>query len=321
MSNFGLLLDDRFERHLAGPWHPERPERLQAISEGLAAERLIDRCARIEAEPAPLDLLQQLHTPEYLERLKDACAHGRPYIDVPDSGICRESYDIARLAAGGVVRAARMIARGGLRGAFCAIRPPGHHAERDRSMGFCLLNNAALAAHVLCVEFGCERVLILDIDVHHGNGTQHTFDDDPAVFYASLHGHPDYLYPGTGYEDEVGSGPGRGRTLNVTLLPGTGDEEYRERFLTCVLPAIEAFRPRFVVLSVGFDAHADDPIGNLRLSDGTFSWLAERIVELADAHAEGRILSVLEGGYNLDVLRRCVPAHVRILARMRGVPG
>lgn len=314
MATTGILLEDRFRRHATGDGHPESPARLTIIAEALTAARLLDTCTRIEPLPLPDATIQFVHTHDYLTRLDAACRGCYPYIDVPDSAICPESFEIARLAAGGVVEAARRVARGDLKTAFCAVRPPGHHAEAGHSMGFCLLNNIALAACVLKQEFQLDRILIFDFDVHHCNGTQHTFEEDPSVLVISLHGHPSYLYPGTGFEEEVGSGRGRGYTVNIPFQPGATDDDYREAFSRRVVPAVARYAPQMVLVSAGFDAHEDDPLGNLSLSDQTFAWMSGEIVALAGAHAQGRIVSVLEGGYDAGVLSRCVPEHVRILA-------
>lgn len=313
MPAAGLLIDDRFRRHATGHGHPEAPERLEAIHAGLAEAGLLESCVRVETQPATDATLQLVHTHDYLTRLDAACRQGYPYIDVPDSAICPESFEIARLAAGGVIEAARRVARGELGRAFCAVRPPGHHAEPDRSLGFCLLNNVALATCVVKQEFDFRRVLILDFDVHHANGTQHTFEHDPTVLVISLHGHPNYLYPGTGFEEEVGLDAGRGYTMNIPFLPGATDEDYRTAFKTRVLPAVGRYAPQMIFLNVGYDAHVDDPLGNLDLTDEIFAWMTERMLELADRHAEGRLVSILEGGYNRGVLARCVPQHVRLL--------
>jgi acetoin utilization deacetylase AcuC-like enzyme len=310
----GILIDDRFRRHATGEGHPEAPERLTVISEALHASGLFDTCERIEPILASEKDIQRIHTHDYLTRLDAACRQGYPYIDVPDSAICPESYDIAKLASGGVIQAARRVAGGHLKRAFCAVRPPGHHAERDRSMGFCLLNNVAIAASVVKEEFKLDRLLILDFDVHHANGTQHAFEADPSVLVISLHGHPNYLYPGTGFEEEIGLGSGRGYTMNIPFLPGAGDEDYRRAFEDRVIPAVGRFAPQFVFVCAGFDAHKEDPLGNLDLSDDTFATITKIIVELAERHARGRIVSVLEGGYNARVLTRCVPEHVRVLS-------
>lgn len=307
----GLLIDLRYRRHVTGEGHPESPGRITVIHEALSRTGLIDQCTAIEAGPASDALIQHVHTHAYLTRLDAACRQGYPYIDVPDSAICPESYDIARLAAGGVIEAARRVAGGSLRRAFCAVRPPGHHAERDRSMGFCLLNNIALAAMVLKHECHIDRILILDFDVHHCNGTQHTFEEDPSVLVISLHGHPRFLYPGTGWEEETGSGAGQGYTVNIPLEPGSGDDVLQTEFRQRVIPAVSRFAPQMILVSAGFDAHADDPLGNLSFTDDTYAWMTQAIVELAERHAKGRVVSVLEGGYDAQVLATCVPEHVR----------
>ncbi len=314
MSTTGILIDERFRRHATGEGHPEAPARLTVIHDALQAAGLLESCPRIPATPASDADIQRVHTHDYLVRLDAACRQGYPYIDVPDSAICPESYEIAKLAAGGVIEAARRVARGELQRAFCAVRPPGHHAERDRSLGFCLLNNVAIAASVVREEFKLDRLLVLDFDVHHGNGTQHAFDADPSVLVISLHGHPNYLYPHTGYEEEMGVGPGRGYTMNIPFLPGATDEDYRRAFDERIIPAVGRFAPQFVFISAGFDAHVDDPLGNLDLTDAIYAWMTRTIVELAERHARGRVVSVLEGGYDPGVLARCVPEHVRRLA-------
>ncbi|MFH1747844.1 MAG: histone deacetylase [Planctomycetota bacterium] len=313
MNTAGILLDERFKRHTTDPGHPEKPERLDAVQAALDSSGILEKCTLLEPVPLSDALIQLIHAHDYLVRLDAACRQAYPYIDVPDCSIGPESYDIAKLAAGGVVKAARLVAGGDLKRAFCAVRPPGHHAEHDRAMGFCLLNNIALAAAVVKSEFNLDRLLILDWDVHHGNGTQHTFDADPSVLFISLHGHPNYLFPGTGFEDETGVEAGRGYTMNIPMMPGATDEDYREAFRTRIIPAVGRFAPQMFLISAGFDGHTDDPVGNLALTDVIYRWMMETVLELADAHAEGRVLSVLEGGYNLDVLGRCVAEHVRLL--------
>ncbi len=314
MSEFGILLDERFKQHLTGAGHPERPVRLDAIRAGLEWEGVLSTSAKIEPQPIDLELVHRLHTPEYTARAERACKHDAGFLDCADTAISAASWDVARLAAGGAVAAARHIGTRRLRRAFCAVRPPGHHAEADQAMGFCLLNNVALAAQCLLDEFGFERICIVDWDVHHGNGTQHLFEADPRVLFISIHTHPQYLYPGTGYAEETGRGAGAGFTLNVPLMPGGDDAVYAAAFEREILPRAAAFEPQVVLISAGFDAHRDDPLGNQCVSDDGFDWMTKAVTELADRHAEGRVLSVLEGGYDLDVLRRCVAAHVLRLA-------
>jgi acetoin utilization deacetylase AcuC-like enzyme len=277
---------------------------------------VLSQAVRIDPEPIDMALLEARHDRDYIERFRRACREGQRIIDVPDSAICPESYEIALLAAGGTVEAARRVASGDIDRAFCAVRPPGHHAEHGHSMGFCMFNNVALAADVARNECGLERVLILDWDIHHGNGTQHAFYSDPTVMYISLHGHPEYFYPGTGFPEEIGHGEGRGTTLNLPFFPGATDADYREAFETRVVPAVRSFEPQMIILSTGFDPHRADPIGSAiaMLSDGMFAEMLRYVLELAEHYAGGRVLSVLEGGYNPEVLRRCAAEHVKMLA-------
>jgi acetoin utilization deacetylase AcuC-like enzyme len=314
MSLFGLAFDDRFKRHITGVGHPERSVRIDAIRAGLEVTGHLSAAARVGLTPIDMAIVHRLHLPAYTQRAQAACESGAAFVDDPDSAVCPESWTIARLAAGATVDAARRIARGELRRAFCAVRPPGHHAEADRSMGFCLLNNIALAASVLRREFDMDRIFILDWDVHHGNGTQHLFEADPTVLFVSLHGHPATLYPGTGYAEETGVGAGAGYTLNIPMPPGSDDAAYRREFDHHVRKRVAAFKPDIVLISAGFDAHDDDPLGNQSLSDEGFVWLTQATLELAQEFAGGRVLSVLEGGYHLDALRRCTAAHVELLA-------
>lgn len=315
MTTTGLVLDERFQRHVTGAGHPERPQRLAAISALLHQRGLADRCVRLAVEPIARSKILAVHTEDYLNRLEAACRSGRSFIDVPDSAICAESFDIALLAAGGVIGAVDAAMEGEIAHAFCAVRPPGHHAERHLSMGFCLLNNIALAAQHLMDHHRLERVLILDWDVHHGNGTQHIFEVDPRVLFISLHGHPGIVYPGTGYANERGRGAGEGCTINVPILPPGREAVWRKAFDDPIRPAIDAFRPQFVLISVGFDAHRLDPLAPLELETSSFGWLTDELVSVARRHCDGRLVSVLEGGYHLEALAESAALHVeRLLA-------
>lgn len=308
-----IYLDLAMLAHDTGPAHPERPDRLRAIAEAIDADPQLRRLERPPAAPADLDSIRTLHDTDYLRRFERACASGEPMLDTPDCPICPRTFETARLAAGAVLAALDAVLDGRCANAFCAVRPPGHHAERNRAMGFCFLNNVALAATRLRRR-GVERVLILDFDVHHGNGTQHAFEDDPTVFFCSIHEDPRYLYPGTGFADEVGTGPGRGATLNLPMPPHAGDADYRDALKTRFLPAARSFHPHFVLVSAGFDAHADDPIAHMRLTADGFAWITVCARQLADEYCGGRLVSVLEGGYNLSALRECVCAHLHVLA-------
>lgn len=319
MSRTGLAIDPRFQRHQTGHGHPERPERLAAIEQALREHDLTDACTPIEVSPVSLDLVRRVHSDVYLDRLRRACASHLPFIDVPDSAICPESYDIALLAAGATIRAVDEVMAGRLDNAFCVLRPPGHHAEHDHSMGFCLLNNVALAARHLLDHHGLSKVLILDWDVHHGNGTQHIFEADAAVQYISLHGHPTVVFPGTGWETERGTGAGLGFTLNIPFMPHAGDSDYRRAFDDVVLPEIERFAPQFVLLSAGFDAHKLDPLAPIDLSTSSFGWMTDLMMQAARDHADGRLVSVLEGGYHLGATSESAALHVeRLMAAGSG---
>ncbi|HHH26815.1 MAG TPA: histone deacetylase [Polyangiaceae bacterium] len=296
--------------HDPGPGHPERPQRLHAARTALEdAEGLEWR----EAEPVTREQLVRVHTEVHVDRIESF--RGKTASLDPDTSVSERSVEAACLAAGAGVTAVDEVMAGEERHAFVLARPPGHHAEPQTAMGFCLYNNVALAAEALRIECGVARLAIVDWDVHHGNGTQHIFEDDPDVLFVSLHGHPDALYPGTGYAHERGRGRGEGATLNVPLEPGTGDGAYRRAFEAQVRPVIERFGPEVVLISCGFDAHKDDPLGILELTDETFAWLTNQVLALADRCAQGRIVSVLEGGYDLRTLARCATAHARQLAR------
>jgi acetoin utilization deacetylase AcuC-like enzyme len=255
-----------------------------------------------------------VHDAAYLERAERVCADGFNILDTPDCVVCPKTFELARLSAGGVVAAVDDVAAGRSRNAFAAVRPPGHHAERDRAMGFCFLGNVAIAARRLQRRHGIERVLIFDFDVHHGNGTQHIFERDPTVFFCSVHEDPRYLYPGTGFAHETGIGPGEGATLNLPLLPGGGDEEYKRTLSERLVAAARRFQPQFVLVSAGFDAHRRDPIAHMEVTVAGFVWMTELARDIAREFAGGRLVSVLEGGYDLDALKECVAAHLHVLA-------
>ena len=311
MHRTGLVQDARFRRHDTGPEHPERPARLEAIERALAAAGLTNRCVPLPIRPATAEEIHRIHQPEYVERLSRACRDGEPFIDVPDSAICPESYDVALLAAGAVVEATDAVMAGRIDNAFCSVRPPGHHAMADRSMGFCLLNNVAIAAEHLIRRHGLERVLIVDWDVHHANGTQASFESRPEVMVISLHGHPSWVYPGTsGFASETGLADGEGFTINLPMFPGSGEAEYRRAFVEKVLPAMGWYQPQFVLVSAGFDAHRADPLAPILLEDESFDRMTRHVMNIASRYAWGRLVSVLEGGYDLEAMGRCVVSHV-----------
>ena len=302
-------------RHITSMGHPEQPERLAAI-ERLFEERGLSReCQMIDPTPATREDLLQNHSRRYLDHLMQACVEGDPYVDTTDCPVSAESYHIAKLACGGVIKAADLVQRGNLKNAFCAVRPPGHHAEYGRAMGFCLINNVAVTARYLLARYGLERILILDWDMHHGNGTFHAFEETDQVFFCSLHGHPNVFYPGTGRAEERGKGYGEGFSLNIPLWPGTSDHDYRLAFEQQFLPEADKFAPQFILISAGFDAHRDDPLSAFELETETFGWMTAQVCSLAKKHCGGKIVSALEGGYNLRTLAECAALHVETLLK------
>ncbi len=313
MRRTGYVYAQRYLLHDPGSWHPERPDRLKAIHTALETGDLLELVVRLRPDYAPLKWVERLHDPDYIRRFKEACEKGKHIFEVQDCGISRDSYQAALLAVGGVMLAVDAVMDQQVDNAFCAVRPPGHHAERDRAMGFCFFNNVAIGAIYALEHYGLERVAIVDWDVHHGNGTQHMFEEDPRVFYVSLHESPEYCYPGTGYRREEGKGPGKGYTLNLPFPPRSGDEEYLEAMENEVLPRLKRFAPQFVFISAGYDAHAQDPLAHMHLSRLAFRQMTRSLVDLALETAAGRLITVLEGGYNLEVLEECVEDHIRIL--------
>ncbi len=309
----GLVYDEQYLRHRPGEWHPERPARLEAIMQRLQDTGLLEELILIRPYQAPLPWIERLHDPEYIKRFKTACEKGYSIFGVPDCGICPDSYEIALLAVGGVFAAIDHIMNGTVHNAFCAVRPPGHHAEHSKAMGFCFFNNIALGGVYALDNFGLDRVAIIDWDVHHGNGTQHLFEADPRVYYVSLHEDPFSCYPGTGQAHEQGKGKGKGFTLNIPLPAGSGDEAYLKAMEEEVIPRLKEYAPQFVFISAGFDAHGEDPLAHQNLTLGAYQKMGALILKLAEDTAQGRLVSVLEGGYNLSVLADCVEDHLRLL--------
>ncbi len=313
-----LIYDERFLHHKTGVGHPERPDRLRAVMQGLDEAGLLGRLHRPAFSKADPAYIQRLHQPEYVRRCLDSCQNNLPFMDTPDSTICVDSAEVALLAAGGVLEATKLVMAGSVDNAFCAVRPPGHHAEAGESMGFCLFGNIALAADHLTREQGLQRVAIVDFDVHHGNGTQHLLEDREDVLFISLHQEPITCYPGTGYAQEIGKAGGEGFTLNIPLASGGGDEIYREAFESQVLPRLADYRPEFLLISAGFDAAVEDPLAEMDVTTEGFEWMSRRLVEAAKTHCAGRLVSVLEGGYDLGALSRGVVAHVSALLEAGG---
>jgi acetoin utilization deacetylase AcuC-like enzyme len=308
-----LVYSRRFQDHQTGRGHPERPERLAAVVEGLTDRSLWSHLTQVDFEAAERSWLETLHRPSYVDRCFAACERGESFIDSPDSAICPASATIAQLAVGGVLTAAGRIAEGQAQNAFCAVRPPGHHAEADRSMGFCLFNHIALAAEALSRRHGFRRIAIVDFDVHHGNGTQHLFERRNDVFFISLHQDPNTLFPGTGFGSERGKGDGTGYTLNLPLPPNSDDERYITCMQDSVEPALDRFKPDILLVSAGFDAAAADPLAQMRVTSDGFDWIARFLTRKANELCHGRLLASLEGGYDLVALSDGVSRFVQAL--------
>ncbi|HEV3416553.1 MAG TPA: histone deacetylase [Pirellulales bacterium] len=304
-----LYSDPRFLEHATGD-HPENSTRLVHIMRQLEATGLADRCPRPEFEPVSQRRLTRVHDPDYVAEVAEFAACGGGLLEA-DTVVGPKSYDAALLAAGAVADAVERVVRGEDTTALCLVRPPGHHARPKAAMGFCLFDNVAVGARVAVDELHLDRVLIVDWDVHHGNGTQEIFWRDAAVGFFSVHRWP--FYPGTGASDETGSGPGLGTTVNLPLPFGTPREEYMERFTGEVARLADRLRPQLILLSAGFDSHRADPVGSLGLETEDFAALTAAVRDVAQAHAGGRIVSVLEGGYNPPVLAECVALHLEEL--------
>jgi len=300
-----VATDARFEEHEAGPRHPERPARARAVLEGLEAGAPPEARRRLEPRRATRADLERIHTTRYLDHLEQFCAAGGGHLDA-DTGASAASWEAALLAAGSGLEAVDALERGDGEFAFCAIRPPGHHAVADRAMGFCLLNNVAVTAAAL--RDRRERVLIVDWDAHHGNGTQDVFYADGAVMYVSMHEWP--LYPGTGRLTDAGTGAGAGATVNFPLPAGATGDVYLDALDTVVSPLAEQFAPTWVLVSAGYDAHRADPLTGLGLAAGDFADLTARLMALAP---DRRLVVFLEGGYDLDALRDSTAATVSTL--------
>jgi acetoin utilization deacetylase AcuC-like enzyme len=310
-----LLIDPIYREHLVGLVgrnHPERPERFDAVVEGLREAGLLDRLGRVEPRAATEDELLLCHTQEYLRKAKHDVLEGRSFLSTGDTDITSNSWDVAEQAVGGVLNAVDAVLAGTARNAFCAVRPPGHHATPSRGMGFCIFNSVAIAARYAQNKHGVERVLIVDWDVHHGNGTQDIFYSDPSVFFFSTHQWP--LYPGTGRASETGDGAAEGTTRNFPFPAGSGREQVLGAVQNSLVPLTKRFQPDLVLISAGFDSRAGDLLGRFTLTDGDFADLTREVMGIADRYAGGRIVSLLEGGYHLPGLALASAAHVEALS-------
>ena len=301
-----LLAHESSAHHDTGAGHPERPERIRAVMDALDANEFVS-LERREAPPADVVDLDRVHPAGYVEQLLAAIPEdGLARID-SDTVVSPDSGEAALRASGAMVAAVDAVVAGEATNAFCAVRPPGHHAEPGRSMGFCLFNNIAVGALHARAAHGLDKIAVVDFDVHHGNGTQAAFETDPGLLFASSHQFP--FYPGTGAASETGVG----NIFNVPLASGSGSTEFRFGFEERILPALRAFRPELILVSAGFDAHARDPLASLQLSEDDYTWVTRELCTIAGELCDGRLVSTLEGGYDLDALASSVAAHVQEL--------
>jgi acetoin utilization deacetylase AcuC-like enzyme/formylglycine-generating enzyme required for sulfatase activity len=311
----GFVTADIYLQHKTGAGFPEKPERLEAIVQRLKEKGLIGQMTTLTPTAAPLEAIQACHSAAYMERVRKTCEGLGDKVEhldgIGDVPISAKSYDAALAAAGGVLVAVDAVMDGSVRNAFCAVRPPGHHALKEKPMGFCLFNNVAIAARHLLNKHKLAKVLIIDWDVHHGNGTQDEFYSDGRVMYFSTHMAP--FYPGSGAEDEKGKDKGAGCIVNVPLAKGTGDDVFKKVYDEKLKPAALAFKPDFILISAGFDSARGDLLGHLDVTPEGYAAMTRKVREIADATCKGRIVSMLEGGYNLEALANSVEAHVRAL--------
>lgn len=310
MSKTGLIYHPDYLKHQTGEGHPESPERLVSIMDRLGETGLLKELILIEPRPAGEEDILLIHSREHLETIKSAWGKGFRSL-TPDTPISEESFRIAMLAVGGVLTGIDRIMAGEIRNGMALVRPPGHHATPEQAMGFCLFNNVAIGARYLQKRHGVERLLIVDWDLHHGNGTQEAFYDDPSVLYFSTHQYPHY--PGTGSTHEKGEGKGKGFTVNVPMRAWTEPEEFIKKFRDALFERALEFSPDFILISAGFDAHKDDLLGELLLTEDSYREMTQIVLEIAERTCRGRVLSSLEGGYNLTALARSVEAHLRTM--------
>ncbi|MBW6519923.1 MAG: histone deacetylase [Desulfoarculaceae bacterium] len=306
-----LITDSRFLDHDTGCDHPEIPARLQII---LAALKQNDSFAGLRFEnsrPAERHWLQEVHDESWLFRFEEAVLSGKTSIDHTDNQICYDSYEVAALAAGAGLAAIDLLEQGQTEQAFCLVRPPGHHAERVRPFGFCFLNNCVVAARYWQQRYGRKRLVVFDFDAHHGNGIQSAFEREADSLYVSIHEHPSFSYPGTGYSDEQGFGDGRGSILNLPLSPGAGDEQLLALLNGQVAEKIGQWQPDAMIVAAGFDGHRADEMSGLRYSTGLYEKIGQSVRRWSNLHCGGRLLSILEGGYELTVLGESVEAYVQ----------
>ncbi|MCZ6872339.1 MAG: histone deacetylase [bacterium] len=308
----GFVYHPDYLKHFAGQQHPERPDRLKIVVQYLQDSGVAQQLIALEGEHDAQAWVAKVHELEHIQLVQTASLRGGAALD-PDTIVCQDSFDVALKAVAGILTAADAVIQNRVSQVFCAVRPPGHHATPQRAMGFCLFNNVAVLARYLQQQHGLDNILIVDWDVHHGNGTQFIFEDDPSVLYFSIHQYP--YYPGTGAATETGQGQGQGYTFNIPMAAGAGDEKYIAAFEQQFLPRALNYKPDCVLVSAGFDAHYADPLAQMQVTEEGYRRLTRVVKEIAARCCEHRLISVLEGGYHLEALGRSVQAHVEELQR------
>ncbi len=307
----GFITSPIYLEHKTNNRHPERPSRITSIIRQLKRDGIFYKLKHIEPYRPSINWIREVHNNSYIQRLEMASKNKNSFLDSIDTPINSKTYEVALWAVGGVMSAIDSIMDDTINRAFCAVRPPGHHAKKNSSMGFCFFNNIAIATRYLRDKYNIKKVLILDWDVHHGNGTQDFFYDDNNVFFVSLH--QDKLYPGSGLQKDIGIGKGKNYTLNCPMPSHSIDIHYLKAFDEKIIPAINSFNPDFIMISAGFDAHIDDPLGEMSLTEKGFSLMTKEILKIAKRFCNGKIVSVLEGGYNLGALSKSVSTHIKAL--------
>jgi acetoin utilization deacetylase AcuC-like enzyme len=314
MNRTGIVKDRRYMEHVMDPGHPESPERLGEIYQMIEEEEMKGRfLGKVKPRPATREEIEMVHSPAYIDLV--ASTADKPYVRLDmDTSTCAKSYETALWAAGGLLELIKVVMQGKFHNGFALVRPPGHHAERDRAMGFCLFNNIAIGARYALRNFPLQRILIVDWDVHHGNGTQNSFYEDPQVLYFSAHRYG-FFYPGTGGATEVGRGKGEGFTVNVPFSTGASDADYGNIFEKLLKPIALEYQPQLILVSAGFDTHYNDPLGGMDVSEKGFARMTQILMEIAGATAQGKLVLTLEGGYNVTSQKRSVKAVLEELSQ------
>jgi acetoin utilization deacetylase AcuC-like enzyme len=314
MNRTGIVKDRKYLEHVMDPGHPESPERLREIYQMLEEEEMRGRSlGKVKPRPATREEIEMVHAPAYIDLVASTAGKSSVRLDM-DTSTCAKSYETALLAAGGLLELIKVVMQGKFNNGFALVRPPGHHAEKDRAMGFCLFNNIAIGARYALQNFSLQRILIVDWDVHHGNGTQNSFYEDPQVLYFSAHRYG-FFYPGTGAATEVGKGKGEGFTVNVPLSTAASDTDYGNVFEKLLKPIALEYQPQLILVSAGFDTHYNDPLGGMDVSEKGYARMTQILMEIAGATAQGKLVLTLEGGYNVTSQRRSVKAVLEELSQ------